>query len=170
MWKVIDTPIGPLRLIGDGEALNSIEFSPFSESGPLDATGGYGSIGERRDDDPVLATAASQLTEYFAGSRTEFDLPLAPIGTDFQRRVWAELLKIGYGQTASYGEIAHRLGLTNAASRAVGAANGRNPIPIVVPCHRVIGANGTLTGYAGGIERKQLLLDLERPTLLTTLS
>ncbi len=80
--------------------------------------------------------------------------------------MWAELVKIGYGETASYGEIAHRLGLTNAASRAVGTANGRNPIPIIVPCHRVIGADGTLTGYAGGIERKRILLDLESPTLL----
>lgn len=158
MWTVIDTPIGPLRLVGDGTALTAIDFSPFSE---------HDVIGEQADDDPVLGTAAAQLAEYFAGGRTVFDLPLAPAGTQFQRRVWDELVKIGYGDTASYGEIAHRLGLTNAASRAVGAANGRNPIPIVVPCHRVIGANGTLTGYAGGIRRKQLLLDLERPTLLT---
>ena len=102
---------------------------------------------------------------YFDRDLKEFDLPLAPIGTDFQQRVWAELREVGYGETASYGEIAHRLGLTNAASRAVGLANGRNPIPIVIPCHRVIGANGTLTGYAGGLERKQTLLELEQDAL-----
>lgn len=121
---------------------------------------------DQPDDEPALLQAAAQLAQYFAGERTGFDLPLAPRGTDFQQRVWGELRKIGYGETASYGDIAHRLGLTNAASRAVGAAIGRNPIPIVVPCHRVIGANGALTGYAGGIERKRVLLDLERPTLL----
>jgi methylated-DNA-[protein]-cysteine S-methyltransferase len=97
-------------------------------------------LGARSDDEPVLAT-------------------------DFQRRVWSQLERIGYGETASYGEIAGRLGMTNAASRAVGLANGRNPIPIVVPCHRVIGANGTLTGYAGGLARKQQLLELEQDAL-----
>ena len=90
-------------------------------------------------------------TAYFARERRDFDLPLAPEGTDFQQRVWDQLERIGYGETASYGEIAHRLGMTNAASRAVGLANGRNPIPIVIPCHRVIGADGSLTGYAGGV-------------------
>lgn len=157
MWKVIESPIGPLRLVADAGALTAIEFSPFRDSR---------AVGEQADDDAVLTLAAAQLAEYFAGTRTVFDLPLAPVGTAFQRRVWEELTRIGYGDTASYGEIAHRLGLTNAASRAIGAANGRNPIPIVVPCHRVIGANGTLTGYAGGVARKQRLLELERPTLL----
>lgn len=156
MWTVIDSPVGDLRLVATADALTAIEFSPFAERDP----------GEQDDNHPVLALAATQLGEYFAGDRTEFDLPLAPVGTEFQRRVWAQLQRIGYGQTASYGEIARRLGLTNAASRAVGLANGRNPIPIVVPCHRVIGANGTLTGYAGGIERKQALLELESPGLL----
>jgi methylated-DNA-[protein]-cysteine S-methyltransferase len=113
----------------------------------------------------VLAEAVRQLTAYFDRELTEFDLPLAPVGTAFQVRVWEQLAKIGYGQTASYGEIAGRLGMTNAASRAVGLANGRNPIPIVVPCHRVIGANGTLTGYAGGLQRKQQLLELEQDAL-----
>ena len=121
--------------------------------------------GAGADDHPVLAEAVRQLTAYFAGELTTFDLPLAPVGTDFQRRVWHQLEQIGYGDTASYGEIAGRLGMTNAASRAVGLANGRNPIPIVVPCHRVIGANGTLTGYAGGLERKQQLLELEQHAL-----
>ena len=102
---------------------------------------------------------------YFAGDLKDFDLPLAPVGSDFQQRVWKELQLIGYGETASYGQIALRLGMTNAASRAVGLANGRNPIPIVIPCHRVIGANGTLTGYAGGLERKQTLLELEQDAL-----
>ena len=156
MWTVIDSPVGPLRLVAGADGLTAIEFSPFRDSVP----------GDRDDQHPVLVAAAAQLAEYFDGSRTEFDLPLAPVGTDFQQRVWAELRLIGYGSTASYGQIAHRLGLTNAASRAVGLANSRNPIPIVVPCHRVIGANGTLTGYAGGIERKQALLELESPALV----
>ncbi|WP_336275888.1 methylated-DNA--[protein]-cysteine S-methyltransferase [Nocardioides sp. B-3] len=106
-----------------------------------------------------------QLTAYFARDLKEFDLPLAPHGSAFQQRVWEQLTLIPYGDTASYGQVAHRLGMTNAASRAVGLANGRNPIPIVIPCHRVIGANGTLTGYAGGIERKQTLLELEQDAL-----
>jgi len=109
---------------------------------------------------------ARQLAAYFAGDLTDFDLPLAPEGSDFQQRVWAQLRTIGYGETATYGAIAHRLGMTHAASRAVGLANGRNPIPIVIPCHRVIGADGTLTGYAGGLARKQVLLDLERTDAL----
>lgn len=160
MWHVIDSPIGPLRLVAAGGALTAIEFSPFHDRSDDP------SPTEQTDDESVLLRAAAQLAQYFAGERTEFDLPLAPRGTAFQQRVWAELQKIGFGETASYGEIAQRLGLTNAASRAVGTANGRNPIPIVVPCHRVIGADGTLTGYAGGIERKRVLLDLERPTLV----
>lgn len=155
MWLVIDSPIGPLRLVAAAGALTAIEFSPFHDH-----------LDEVTDDEPVLLQAAAQLAQYFAGERTEFELPLAPKGTAFQQRVWAELRKIGYGETASYGDIAHRLGLTNAASRAVGTANGRNPIPIVVPCHRVIGADGSLTGYAGGIERKRVLLELERPALI----
>ena len=155
MWLVIDSPIGPLRLVAADGALTAIDFSPFGDR-----------PGDEAADEPVLQRAAAQLAEYFAGERTEFDLPLAPRGTGFQQQVWAELSRIGYGETASYGEIAHRLGLTNAASRAVGTANGRNPIPIIVPCHRVIGADGTLTGYAGGIERKRILLDLENPTLV----
>jgi methylated-DNA-[protein]-cysteine S-methyltransferase len=107
----------------------------------------------------------TQLRAYFARELKEFDLPLAPDGSAFQTAVWDQLQKIAYGDTASYGEIAHRLGRSNAASRAVGLANGSNPIPIVIPCHRVIGANGTLTGYAGGLERKQALLELEQDAL-----
>ncbi|MFL6022820.1 MAG: methylated-DNA--[protein]-cysteine S-methyltransferase [Marmoricola sp.] len=155
VWTVMPSPIGELRIIGDGEAIQAIEFSPFR--GLADGK----PIGERDDAHPLLARAVAQLREYFNRERREFDLPLAPAGTKFQREVWDQLVGIKWGDTASYGEIAHRLGHTNAASRAVGLANGRNPIPIVIPCHRVIGANGSLTGYAGGLERKQLLLDLE---------
>ncbi|HJQ05976.1 MAG TPA: methylated-DNA--[protein]-cysteine S-methyltransferase [Nocardioides sp.] len=155
MWTVVDSPIGPLRIVEQNGAITAIEFSPFRDQDGRPR-------GVQADDDPVLRATADQLAEYFAGERTDFDLPLAPVGSAWQRSVWEQLLKIGYGETASYGEIAARLGKTNAASRAVGTANGSNPIPIVIPCHRVIGADGTLTGYAGGIERKQLLLDLER--------
>ena len=158
MWTVIDSPVGELRLVEQGGALTVIEFSPFRPS-----TGRP--IGQRQDDHPVLSRAAEQLASYFGRELKEFDLPLAPEGTPFQQQVWQQLLGIGYGETASYGEIAHRLGKTNAASRAVGLANGRNPIPIVIPCHRVIGSTGTLTGYAGGLERKQTLLNLEQDAL-----
>jgi methylated-DNA-[protein]-cysteine S-methyltransferase len=159
MWTVMDSPIGELRIVELKGAITAIEFSPFGNSPDGRPRG------ERADDNPVLSLAVRQLVEYFARSRTEFDLPLAPEGTDFQHRVWEQLRAIGYGDTASYGEIAHRLGMTNAASRAVGLANGRNPIPIVIPCHRVIGADGSLTGYAGGVDRKQTLLELEQDAL-----
>lgn len=159
MWTVMPSPIGDLRVVERDGSIVAIEFWPFRP--PADGR----PLGPRSDDEPVLAEAVRQLTAYFARELTDFDLPLAPIGTDFQRRVWEQLAKIAYGDTASYGEIAGRLGMTNAASRAVGLANGRNPIPIVVPCHRVIGANGTLTGYAGGLERKQQLLELEQDAL-----
>ena len=157
-WTVLGSPIGELRLVASGGALVGVDFSPF--------TGAPGRpLGRRADDDPVLARAAAQLTEYFAGERRAFDLPLAPVGTPFQQLVWARLREIGYGETATYGEVARRLGRTNAASRAVGLANGRNPIPVVVPCHRVIGSDGTLTGYAGGLDRKRTLLGLEQDAL-----
>jgi methylated-DNA-[protein]-cysteine S-methyltransferase len=158
MWTVIDSPVGELRLVERDGALTAIEFSPFHE-------GDGRPRGARDDRHPVLVEAARQLSAYFARELTDFDLPLAPVGSDFQQRVWKELQLIDYGQTASYGAIALRLGMTNAASRAVGLANGRNPLPIVIPCHRVIGANGTLTGYAGGVDRKQLLLELEQDAL-----
>lgn len=117
----------------------------------------------RRDDD-LFREAAKQLRAYFAGELTEFDLPLAPAGTQFQQRVWAELQKIPYGSTINYGELARRVGNPKAA-RAAGAANGSNPISIIIPCHRVIGSNNHLTGYGGGIERKRFLLDFEAETL-----
>ncbi|GAA2509595.1 methylated-DNA--[protein]-cysteine S-methyltransferase [Pilimelia columellifera] len=114
---------------------------------------------------PVLAAVASQLDEYFAGRRTSFDLPLRPAGGVFERRVWSALREIPHGQTRSYGQVARQLGQPLAA-QAVGAANGRNPIAVIIPCHRVIGADGSLTGYAGGLDRKRFLLDLEQPDRL----
>ena len=158
MWTVMDSPIDELRIVEQHGAITAIEFSPYrpSEGRPL---------GPRADDNPLLAEAVRQLRAYFDRDLKEFDLPLAPVGSAFQQRVWAELLQVGYGSTASYGEIAHRIGMTNVASRAVGLANGRNPIPVVIPCHRVIGADGSLTGYAGGLDRKRLLLDLEQEGL-----
>ena len=158
MWTLMDSPVGELRIVEHNGAITAIEFSPFRDHD--------GRVrGDRADDNPVLVECVRQLTAYFDRDLKEFDLPLAPAGSDFQRRVWDQLLGVGWGETASYGEVAHRLGMTNAASRAVGLANGRNPIPIVIPCHRIIGANGTLTGYAGGLERKQLLLELEQDAL-----
>lgn len=138
----------------DGEQLSGISFSPFRAPS-----------GESEPTHPVLMKARKQLEEYFGGRRRDFDIPLSATGTAFQQQVWAALRAIPYGGTTSYGEIARGLGLPAGASRAVGAANGANPIAIVVPCHRVIGSNGSLTGYAGGLHRKQLLLALERPGL-----
>ena len=158
MWTVMDSPIGELRLVEHAGAITAIEFSPFRDADGRPR-------GARDDDNPVLVETRRQLGSYFDRDLKEFDLPLAPAGSAFQQRVWKELLEVGWGETASYGEIAGRLGMTNAASRAVGLANGRNPIPIVIPCHRIIGANGTLTGYAGGLDRKQLLLELEQDAL-----
>lgn len=159
MWTTLDSPIGELRVVARDDAIVAIQFSPFH------ARADGRPIGDRDDEVPVLKEAVAQLRAYFARDLKDFDLPLAPRGTEFQQRVWAQLRAIGWGETASYGEIAKRLGMTNAASRAVGLANGKNPIPIVIPCHRVIGANGSLTGYAGGIERKQTLLTLETEAL-----
>jgi methylated-DNA-[protein]-cysteine S-methyltransferase len=154
VWTEMESPVGVLRVVSDGQALTSLMFDPPAEP-----------VGERDDAHPVLAEARTQLEAYFAGDRKDFDLPLAASGTPFQQRVWAALRDVGYGETATYGEIARRLGLPPGASRAVGAANGRNPIAIVVPCHRVIGSNGTLTGYAGGLARKERLLSLEQSVL-----
>ncbi|GAB3767063.1 methylated-DNA--[protein]-cysteine S-methyltransferase [Microlunatus parietis] len=155
---VIDSPVGPLRLEADHGALTGIRFDaeippPTDRPAP--------------DSDPVLAAAAAQLAEYFEGRRTDFELPLRPSGSPFQLQVWAELCRIGYGETISYGELALRIGRTPAASRAVGLANGANPIPVVVPCHRVIGGNGTLVGYGGGLDRKKVLLRLEAEHAVT---
>ena len=158
MYTVMPSPVGDLRVVEHAGAITAIEFSPFRDHDGRPR-------GDRDDTDPVLAEAVRQLAAYFDRDLKEFDLPLAPAGSDFQKSVWSQLLLIGYGDTASYGEIARRLGRSNAASRAVGLANGSNPIPIVIPFHRVIGADGTLTGYAGGIERKQALLEIEQEAL-----
>jgi methylated-DNA-[protein]-cysteine S-methyltransferase len=153
-------PLGELRLCSDGASLTRIDFAPLpgSDRPPVAPPSG-----QRADDLPVLRTAATQLREYFAGCRTEFTVPLALAGTPFQQAVWAQLSQIPYGATWSYAELARRIGNPQ-ARRAVGAANGRNPVPIIVPCHRVIGHSGELTGYGGGLPRKQLLLGLEQRT------
>jgi methylated-DNA-[protein]-cysteine S-methyltransferase len=159
MWTVMPSPVGDVRIVERDGAIVAIEFAPFQP--PRDGR----PLGDLRDDHPVLAEAVRQLDAYFDRDLKEFDLPLALVGTEFQRRVWEQLTRIGYGETVSYGEIAARLGMNAGASRAVGLANGRNPVAIVVPCHRVIGANGTLVGYAGGLDRKQQLLGLEQDAL-----
>lgn len=151
---VVDSPCGPLTLVAEGDALCGL-YMHEQRHRPAEAT--FGSPGAVE----VFALAETQLTEYFAGRRRQFDVPLAFRGTPFQRSVWAALLDIPYGETASYGELAQLLGKP-AAARAVGLANGKNPISIIVPCHRVIGSTGSLTGYGGGLERKQYLLDFER--------
>jgi methylated-DNA-[protein]-cysteine S-methyltransferase len=145
------SPINGLRLHSHAGLLTAIDFDAEPRG--------------TRVDDPVLDEAERQLTEYFAGERTEFDLPLASEGSEFQKKVWAELRRIPYGETATYGDIARRLGYEPVISRAVGVANASNRLPIVVPCHRVIGSDGKLTGYAGGIDRKRALLELEQPGL-----
>ncbi|MBX3283906.1 MAG: methylated-DNA--[protein]-cysteine S-methyltransferase [Actinobacteria bacterium] len=150
-FTVVASPVGPLTLAGNPEALTTIWF---------DGTPPSVASGAAAEDPGPFRAAADQLEAYFAGDRHEFDLVLAPTGTDFQVSVWQALLEIPYGETRSYGQLAAHLG-SPGASRAVGLANGRNPLAIVVPCHRVIGADGTLTGYAGGMDRKRLLLDLE---------
>ena len=157
-YSTLTTPIGELLLTADDDgALTAVDLPNRHR----DATGW-----ER--DDALLADARAQLTEYFAGERTAFDLALRATGTPFQLRVWDALLRIPYGETASYGELAQELGGQGERdprlARAVGAANGRNPLAIVVPCHRVIGADGSLTGYGGGLHRKRALLELELGT------
>lgn len=149
---LIDTPVGPVLLVGDEAGLREIRFHGEAPANAGATSNGGGGA--------VVAEAARQLRAYFAGERREFDLPLAPEGTPFQLAVWRALRAIPYGRTESYGELARRIGRPNAV-RAVGAANGANPLPIVVPCHRVIGADGSLTGYGGGLPIKQALLELE---------
>jgi methylated-DNA-[protein]-cysteine S-methyltransferase len=152
-YTTIDSPIGELLLTGtaDGELTRLyMQDAPRPFTIPADWT----------RDERTSTRAVEQLREYFAGERREFTVPLAPHGTAFEQRVWSALREIPFGETVSYGEIARRIGSPTAA-RAVGLANGRNPIAVIVPCHRVIGANGSLTGYGGGLERKRYLLDLE---------
>jgi methylated-DNA-[protein]-cysteine S-methyltransferase len=149
LWDVVETPIGPLTLEAGPEGLTALHFP--GQAPPLDE-------GDR--DVAALAAAAKQLREYFAGERHTFDLPLDLHGTALQRQVWERLRRIPYGETTTYRTLADELGRPTAV-RAIGAAVGRTPAPIVVPCHRVLGSDGSLTGYGGGIERKRALLDLE---------
>ena len=148
----ISTPIGALRLAGDEEGLREIAFGRAARTAPI-PSGQATSRAPFRD-------VIEQLEEYFAGRRTRFQVRLAPRGTPFQLRVWSLLREIPYGETTTYGEIARRLGNPNAC-RAVGAANGRNPIPVIIPCHRVVGTDGSLTGFGGGLAIKDALLALE---------
>ena len=154
--RIIDSPVGELTLVVDDAGVLCGLYTNGQRHAPEPAL-----LGER--DDTVAADAVAQLGEYFAGARTGFDLPLAPRGTPFQRRVWDALSAIPYAQTRSYGALAAEVGAPGAA-RAVGAATGRNPISIVVPCHRLVGASGAMTGYAGGVDRKRALLEHERAT------
>lgn len=149
---VVDSPIGPLTVVGDGAVVTGLYF-PNHWTRPDRTT-----FGER--DDTAFPEAAQQLAEYFAGRRTVFDVPVRADGPGFDRAVWAELAKIPYGATATYGELARAVG---GLPHEVGAAVGRNPLSILVACHRVVGKGGKLTGYAGGVQRKAFLLDLERP-------
>jgi methylated-DNA-[protein]-cysteine S-methyltransferase len=149
----IDSPLGPLRLLADERGLRGL-YMQRHQGEPL-ASGS-----EDTPEHPILRMATQQLREYFAGDRRVFELPLAAEGTEFQQRVWQALMALEFGQTCSYGELARAIGQPS-ASRAVGAANGRNPLSIVVPCHRVIGSDGSLTGYGGGETNKRWLLEHE---------
>jgi methylated-DNA-[protein]-cysteine S-methyltransferase len=161
VYTTLNSPVGTLFATTDGQSLTALSFG----SGRRAA--GAAAPDQRREDD-AFGSLREQLSEYFAGERRAFDLPLALRGSTWEVRVWNALLEIPYGETRSYGELATRIG-TPTAARAVGLANARNPIAVVVPCHRVIGADGSLTGYGGGLRRKRFLLDLEsgRPQLVT---
>ncbi len=152
-YTQIESPVGPLLLAGDEAGLRQIRFAQGKQPARVEASW--------TKDRAFFSSLIGQLRAYFAGELERFDHPLAPAGTPFQLKVWKELCAIPYGETVSYGELARRIGNAN-ASRAVGLANGSNPIPIVIPCHRVIGSNGRLTGYGGGLAIKEKLLALER--------
>ncbi|MET4158471.1 methylated-DNA--[protein]-cysteine S-methyltransferase [Agromyces sp. PvR057] len=152
----LPTALGDLLVVVDGDALAGITFEGHWHPLPAETLG----VEVDAASDPVVTRFGVELAEYLAGARTGFDLPLAPTGDEFQHAVWAMLREIPYGGTVTYGELAARLGDRNLARR-VGNAVGRNPLSIVVPCHRVVGAGGSLTGYAGGLERKRMLLELE---------
>jgi methylated-DNA-[protein]-cysteine S-methyltransferase len=156
LFTRIESPVGPLLLASDGSALLNIDFVNGRRAASPDPSW--------REDDTQFREPIRQLRAYFAGELKEFSLPLAPQGTTFQQKVWTGLCEIPYGETITYGELARRVGNPN-ASRAVGLANGSNPIPIIIPCHRVIGSNGKLTGYGGGLPIKEKLLALERRQL-----
>jgi len=159
LFERMESPLGPMLLLAADGALAGIRFDGQRH---LPAVGGEW---RHAADHPPLRAAKAQLAEYFAGTRRVFDLPLAPVGTAFQRAVWAAIRTVGYGELLTYGELAARAGAPRSI-RAAGAATGRNPWGIVVPCHRIVGAAGALTGYAGGIERKRALLALEAPGAL----
>jgi len=164
-YTFMESPIANLLLTSDGEALTGLYMSiPEQDSTKQDLCDfrkfDLSELHQRNDDAYPFAILKRQLKEYFAGERSDFDVPLRLEGTDFQKKVWAELRKIPYATTISYGELARRIGNPNAV-RAAGLANGRNPISIIVACHRVIGADGSLTGYGGGLSRKEALLKLE---------
>jgi methylated-DNA-[protein]-cysteine S-methyltransferase len=152
-YRTIESPVGPLMLVGDQASLQRLAFVRDGEPEPED--------GWQRDTRGALDGVCRELEAYFAGRLTRFETPVVPEGTAFQRRVWQALCGIPYGRTVSYGELARQIGAERAV-RAVGAANGANPIAIVIPCHRVIGANGSLTGFGGGLPVKRALLDLEQ--------
>ena len=154
-YKTIPSPVGELKLVASDKGLTAILWECDRDSDRV-------RLGDQMEDaaHPVLVAAATQIGEYFDGKRTAFDLPLDFRGTDFQKSVWGALLTIPFGETRSYAEIARAVGRPT-AFRAVGAANGRNPISIIAPCHRVVGSDGTLTGFAGGLEAKALLLRIE---------
>ena len=153
MWTEVPSPIGPIRLTARGDALTGV-FMLKHKYGPA------GFPDEEREESALLAEASGQLAAYFAGELRDFDLPLAPDGSDFQRQVWDALRRIPFGETVSYMAIAKQIGDARHV-RAVGTANGRNPISIIIPCHRVVGSDGSLVGYGGGLERKRWLLDHE---------
>ncbi|MFI6514478.1 methylated-DNA--[protein]-cysteine S-methyltransferase [Spirillospora sp. NPDC050679] len=155
MHTVIDSPFGPLTLVATDGALSGL-YMELQRHRPAEET-----FGERVPSAPVFEPVAEQLGAYFEGGLTAFELPLALRGTPFQQRVWAALQDIPYGETITYGQLAEEIGRPS-ASRAVGLANGRNPISVIVPCHRVVGSTGGLTGYGGGLDRKRYLLDFER--------
>jgi len=155
---VVDSPVGPLTLVAENDTIVGLYMEPQRHRPDDDQLGLPDRSGRQAG---VLKAAADQLEAYFAGTLTRFTLPLAPRGSAFQQRVWAALQDIPYGETEAYGQLAERIGAPGAA-RAVGLANGKNPIGIVIPCHRVIGSAGKLTGYGGGLERKRQLLDLEQ--------
>ena len=155
-YATMDSPVGRLLFVGDGNAITHLHMEDATEPPGVDK--------DWVEDAAAFRNATEQLAAYFAGELIEFDLPLNASGTPFQKSVWDALVKIPFGETASYVEIARNVGSPK-ASRAVGAANGRNPIAIVVPCHRVIGASGKLVGYAGGLDRKSTLLDHEARVL-----
>jgi methylated-DNA-[protein]-cysteine S-methyltransferase len=149
-----DSPLGPVIAIADDEGIRHVDFVGAKYERP---------VAEDWVEDPeapALRACGAQLAEYFSGKRTGFDLPLAPRGSDFQQRVWREIARVPFGETISYAELARRAGAPGQA-RAAGAATGRNPVGVVIPCHRIVGSDGSLTGYAGGLDRKRGLLELE---------